>query len=387
MNLDKGKFAIMSNKILFSANTSWYIYNFRASLIKVLIEEGFEVYALAPWDEYVERLEKLGCKHIHINIDNKGKNPFKEIFTIFDYYKIYKKLNPVVILNFTPKPNIYGSIAAKFLEIKCVNNIAGLGTAFINSGFLSKVVKILYRYSQKNVYRVFFQNSDDMEMFISSNIVKEDQADLLPGSGVELDKFKPQNAQQNGNGVRFVLIARLIWDKGVGEFAGAAEIVKKQYPDAEFDLIGHIDNNNPSAVSEEKIKEWESNDILKWHGRQDDVRPFIAKADCVVLPSYYREGTPRTLLEAASMAKPLIAADTIGCREPVEDGITGFLCMPKDANDLAEKMIKIIEMSHDDRVKMGKRGRKKMEAEYDSNIVINKYLEIIQKSIKQSKTL
>jgi glycosyltransferase involved in cell wall biosynthesis len=198
---------------------------------------------------------------------------------------------------------------------------------------------------------------------------------------VDTKKFAPLirgRKSEVGGQVQFLLIARLIWDKGVGEYAEAARSLKTKYPNTEFTLLGFVDWNNPSAVPEDTIHSWEREGILRWVGSQDDVRPFLSEADCVVLPSYYREGTPRTLLEAAAMAKPLIAADSIGTREPVDDGETGFLCRPRDAHDLAEKMERIINMGHESREQMGWRGREKMIREYDENIVLEKYLKAIQ---------
>jgi glycosyltransferase involved in cell wall biosynthesis len=370
--------------LVISANTSWYVFNFRSSLIRALGDNGFQVVVVAPEDDYTDKLTSMGCKFYPVKIYNKSTNPLADLFTVYDYYRVYASIKPSVILHFTPKPNIYGSIAARLLNIPCINNIAGLGTAFIKKGLLSLVVKNLYKLSQRSVDCVFLQNKDDLNMFKNSGIVKTNQADLLPGSGIELDKFKPEQiVSQNhttplGSRVRFLLIARLIRDKGVVEYAEAARIIKAQYPQADFELVGYVDYNNPSAVSESTIRQWEKQDILKWKGRQEDVRPFIAEADCVVLPSY-REGTPRTLLEAAAMGKPLIAADSIGTREPVEDGISGLLCKPRDVADLADKMRAIITMGHEQRMEMGSRGREKMEREYDVQIIINKYLDTIQR--------
>jgi len=405
--------------ITIAANTSWYVYNFRLPLIRALQNKGFQVTAVSPGDEYVSRLEDIGCRVVQVKLYNKSTNPLTEIKSIYDFLRIYSTLRPAVALHFTPKPNIYGSIAARSLKIPCVNNIAGLGTAFIQKWFLSRIVKNLYRLSQGSACRVFFQNRDDLEMFLKEGLVGKEKTDLLPGSGVDLVWFRPgfgnsgieglrdwggqgggvcRQSNENFNqplnegqeylfqasesGTVFLLVARLIWDKGIGEYAEAARLIKAGHPDTEFWLLGFVDENNPGAVPEEAIRAWEAEGILKWLGRQDDVRPFIARADCVVLPSYYREGVPRVLLEGAAMGKPLITANSIGCREPVEDGKTGFLCRPRDARDLAEKMERIINMSHENRMEMGLRGRKKMEREFDEKIVIRKYMDVIEEIVK-----
>jgi glycosyltransferase involved in cell wall biosynthesis len=334
-------------------------------------------------------MEEEGCDFISIKLLSKSTNPVTECRSLTEYYRAYSRLRPSAALHFTPKPNIYGALATKMLGIPCVNNIAGLGTAFIRNSWLSIVSRGLYRISQRHSRKVFFQNKDDMRLFLDSAVIHRDRAELLPGSGVDLQKFAPPSDVKNqsfgnrarksdgGDRVRFLLIARLIWDKGIHEYVEAARLIKARYSGTEFILLGSPDHGNPSAVPEERIRGWEKEGVLTCVGRQDDVRPFISDADCVVLPSY-REGTPRTLLEAAAMAKPLIAADSIGTREPVEDGETGFLCRPRDAHDLAEKMERIINMGHERREQMGWRGREKMIREYDENIVIEKYLQAIR---------
>jgi glycosyltransferase involved in cell wall biosynthesis len=309
-------------------------------------------------------------------LNNKSVNPLNELITIYRYYKIYKQIKPALILHYTPKPNIYGSIAALILKIPCINNIAGLGTAFTGAGLLSVVVKRMYKFSQKAVEKVFFQNKDDLKMFTEKKIVPAQKAVLLPGSGIELDKY-PVRIKQEESTFRFLLIARFIWEKGIKEYVKAAESVKRSYPHVECVLLGYVDYNNPRGIPERYIHKWHNSGTVRWVGKQDDVRPYIADADCVVLPSYYREGTPRSLLEAASMGKPIIAADSIGTKEPVENGKNGLLCRPRDPYDLADKMQYMVEMETTKRIEMGMYGRLKMEREYDIRFVIDQYMESI----------
>ena len=362
--------------IIISANTSWYVYNFRLSLINELQKNGHFISVVAPYDEYSDRLKEAGCFYSPIALDNKGTNPLRELKTFLDYRFAYSRIHQAIILHFTPKPNIFGTLAANSLGIPCVNNIAGLGTAFNQSGILSRVVRFLYRFSQRHSYRVFFQNPDDLSFFIQSGLVNRNQTDLLPGSGVDLEKFAPRE-KSSSDGVCFLLVARLIWAKGVGEFVEAARLVKQNHPSASFKLLGFIDKNNPGAVSEKSIRDWETEGLLSWLGKTDDVRPYIAESDCVVLPSYYREGTPKSLLEAASMAKPLITTDASGCREVVDDGINGFLCKSRDYRDLADKMVRMIELGPEARKEMGRRGREKMVRKYNEKIIFSKYLQVI----------
>jgi len=355
--------------------------NFRSALIRRLQAEGWRVVCIAPQDGYAGQLEAMGCRFISLPLVNAGTNPLQELHSIWAYYRAYRRGRPAVALHFTPKANIYGSLAARLTRVPCINNIAGLGTAFIHDGPLTRIVRALYTLSQKSCRRIFFQNPDDRALFLDRGLARPEQTDLLPGSGVDTERFASVPAQRGDTEcVVFLLIARLIWDKGVGEFADAARQVLAEYPQARFQLLGFVDDNNPRAVPEEQIRSWEEEGTLTWLGRSDDVRPHIASADCVVLPSY-REGTPKSLLEAASMGKPLITTNAVGCRQTVEDGVNGFLCRPRDAQDLAAKMHAFLALPTDEREQMGQRGREKMVREFDERIVLDTYLAAIREIV------
>ncbi len=358
------------------SNTSWYIYNFRRNLINALLKADYTVTAVAPKDEFSERVRDIGCTYRHIHIDNHHKNPVKDLKTIFDFHRIYSNEKPDVILHYTPKPNIYGTIAAGMNRIPAINNIAGLGNTFIQSGIVNLIVRVLYRVSQMHAAKVFFQNPDDLDLFMRARLVPGAVVDLLPGSGVDVSRFTPQPGNSSGE-FTFLLIARLLWEKGVGEYAEAARALKENYSGIEFQLLGFIDESTSRSVSADRISKWEQAGYVKWLGSADDVRPFIAASDCVVLPSY-REGTPRSLLEAASMGKPIITTDAVGCRQVVDDGVNGFLCKVKDSLDLAAAMEKMFQLNSRQRHKMGEMSRKKMLSEFDETIVIDKYLKAIQ---------
>jgi glycosyltransferase involved in cell wall biosynthesis len=212
-------------------------------------------------------------------------------------------------------------------------------------------------------------------MFVESRLVRPAQTDLLPGSGIDLERFTPTPFPTR-DGARFLLIARMLWDKGVGEYVEAARLLRSRYPNVEFCLLGFLDVRNPAAIGREQIAKWVKEGVVSYLGETHDVRSEIAAADCVVLPSY-REGTPRTLLEAEAMGRPVVTTDAVGCREVVDDGVNGFLCKPRSATDLAQKMETILNLSHDSRAEMGRKGREKMEREFDERIVIAKYLEVI----------
>lgn len=369
-------------RLLLSVNTTWNIVNFRASLIRTLQARGFEILVATPEDGYEARLSELGCRHIPLNMDNKGTNPAKDIGLFLRYIGLMRRERPDLYLGWTIKPNVYGSLAAHSLGIPAINNVSGLGTAFIRDSWLTRIVRMLYRAAFGRSACVFFQNQDDRELFVSLGLVKSGQTRLLPGSGIDLDRFAPAPLVPRGTDedTVFILIARLLWDKGVGEYIEAARQVKAKAPSARFRLLGFLDVENQTAVPREAVAGWEREGIVEYLGHTDDVRPHIAAADCVVLPSY-REGTPRSLLEAAAMARPLITTDTAGCREVVDDGVNGWLCKVKDAKDLADKMLRFAEASPEQKQEMGRLSRSKVEREFDERIVIKAYLDAVESAL------
>lgn len=365
-----------SKKIIIVVNTSWNIYNFRLNIARSLKKEGHEVVLIAPYDKYSELLSKEFEYH-EILMNNKGVNPIEDTKTLIDFYKLYKKIKPDIVLHYTIKPNIYGTLAASLLKIKTINNIAGLGTLFVKQGLVTKIAKYLYKYSQDSADKVFFQNRDDFELFTKENLVDKNKCNILPGSGVDTRKFIPIKYQNNDNVTRFLLISRILWEKGIQEYVDAAKMIKTKYPNTEFQLLGFIDENDKKAVPKKQIQAWEDLGIVKYLGTSDNVMNEISQTDCIVLPSYYREGTPRVLLESASMAKPIITTDNVGCRDVVDYGINGFLCKMKDSKDLSNKMEQFLELTDRERDRMGQEGREKILNEFDEKIVINKYLEVI----------
>ena len=363
----------MIKKIIIVSNTSWSLFNFRLGIARSLKENGYEVVLIAPYDEYSQRLEEE-FEYYDVYINNKGTNPKEDIKTTMEFYKLYKKIKPNVVLHYTIKPNIYGTIACSLLGIKIVNNIAGLGTLFIKQNFVTKIAKLLYKYSQSKADKIFFQNSDDYEMFTGEGLVEKAKCDVLPGSGVDISKFVPIEHVKEDDTFRFLLIARMLWDKGVGEYVDAAKTIKSKYPNVEFQLLGFLNVINKSAISKDQMQEWVNAGLVNYLGVSDNVKDEIAKANCIVLPSFYREGTPRTLLESASLAKPIITTDNVGCRDVVDDGVNGYLCKVRNTRDLADKMEMMLNLSEEERKSMGEAGRDKMINEFDEKIVIDKYL-------------
>lgn len=373
----------MNKKIVMSVNTAWNIHNFRSGLVKALVEHGYEVMVMARDDEYSPRLTDLGCRFIGVNMDNNGTSPSRDLALLVKYWKVLRSLRPLVYLGYTIKPNVYGSLAANRLGIPVINNIAGLGTTFINSTILTCLVKQLYRLSLRRSNKIFFHNSDDRNLFIHAGIIQPEITDVLPGSGIDLLHFHPIQLQpMKKRCFRFLLISRMLRDKGVEEFAEAAEIVRRNIPTVQFQLLGSIDVKNSNSISRDRILSWEKSGLIQYLNNTDDVRPYLENADCIVLPSY-REGVPHSLLEAAAMARPIIATNVVGCKDIVDDNINGFLCKVKNGPDLAEKMIKMIRLTPEQRLEMGARGRKKVAFQFDEKLVILKYLN----AIEQIKTL
>lgn len=362
-------------KIAIVVNTSWNIFNFRMNLVKSLREKGHEIHTIAPPDSHTPALLQAGCIHHELKMDSRGANPIKDVALVFELYSIYKKIKPDVILHYTIKPNVYGTFAAALLRIPVVNNVCGLGTVFLKRSPVSFIAKILYRLSFRYAYKVFFQNPDDLNLFIDKKLVPKSSVDLLPGSGIDLEKFIPVPFQRNAE-FTFLLISRLITDKGVLEYVEAVQKLKAEGLNAKFQVLGAMDEKHKRGISKKLIDSWIAAGTIEYLGTTDDVRPFIHHADCVVLPSY-REGTPRVLLEAASSSKPIIATEVPGCTQVVEDQVNGLLCKMKDSTDLADKMRTMSRLDNDQLKSFGKNGREKMESQFDEALVINKYIQTL----------
>jgi glycosyltransferase involved in cell wall biosynthesis len=363
--------------VVLCANSSWYIYNFRRNTIKAFIKKGYKVVVVAPYDDYSKYFSKMTIKHYKFNLNSSSTNPFKEILVIFKLMYLYSHIRPDFVMNFTPKMNIYSTIASIIPRSKVINNISGLGTAFTKDSILLKFVILLYRFTQIFAAKVFFQNKDDMNMFISQKIIPKKKCEYIPGSGVDLEWFGIAEAPNDGV-VRFIIICRMLYEKGIGLYADAAESCRKKYGNkVEFIAIGPFNNNKKNGLQKEVMDDWVAKNIMIYKGAVEDVRPEIARSDCVVLPSVYAEGTPRSLLEGASMGKPIITTNTSGCASTVENGVNGILCRPMSISDLVSSMEKIINITHKDRITMGLKSRELVERKFDEKVVINKYLESV----------
>lgn len=364
-------------RVLIALNTAWNVVNFRAGLIRALVAQGYEVVAVAPRDAHADRLAALGARFVALPMDNGGTNPLRDLQLWWRFRRLLKAERPDVFLGYTVKPNVYGSLAAHSLRIPVVNNIAGLGAVFISQSPVTRLVRGLYRLALKRSAHVFFQNPDDQRLFIDGGLVGASITSLIPGSGIDLDRFVPvPDNGRPGDEMCFLLIARMLWDKGVGEYVDAARSLKRRYPKLRFALLGFLDVRNPAAIARQQVDAWVAEGVVEYWGTSDDVRPDIARADCVVLPSY-REGTPRTLLEAAAMARPLVTTNAVGCREVVDDGVNGHLCEVRSAESLAVAMERLVCLSTGQRTAMGAAGRHKMVSQFDERWVIRAYMQAI----------
>lgn len=369
-------------KIAISINTSWNVVNFRAGLIRALVARGHEVIAVAPTDAHSSRIADLGARFVALEMAGRSRSPMHDIGLTLRYRALFRREKPDIYLGFTIKPNLYGSMAAHSLGIPVVNNITGLGKTF-DGGWVNRIVVELYRVALSRSRTVFFQNRDDLALFTAHGLVADEVIRLLPGSGVDLDRFKPvrRNDEAPSSPFTFLLVARLLWAKGIAQYVEAARQILRSHPDTRFQIVGMIDEFGADGVPRTALDEWQAEGVLDYLGPSDDVRPHIAAADCLVLPTYYPEGTPRILLEGAAMGKPLLTTDIPGCRDVVEDGVTGRLCTPRDVAALHAAMMDLRQMTPTALADMGMAARHKAERDFDEAIVVKRYLDAIDAAV------
>lgn len=366
----------MDKTIVFSANTAWYLFNFRKNTIAAFLRRGYEVVTIAPEDAFVEKLRNMGCRHIVLPIRPSGKNPFHEAYIFRLYLLHYRKLRPLIAFHFTIKPNLYGSLAARMMGVAYSNNISGLGSAFNSRGPLRMAVRLFYRLSLGKSKRVFFQNPSDFGYFLDHGIVTRKNAEVIPGSGVDLASFKPHHKDPSPV-FTFVIACRILWEKGFAYLIEAMKGLKERNVRVQCLVFGFTDAMNSKYVPMEAIGEWERSGWIRYGGPLEDVREAYALADCVVLPSYYMEGVPKSLLEAAAMAKPIVTTDWTGCKETVKDGVNGYLCQARNAQSLMEAMLKMIRLDEADRRRLGEAGRRMVERDFNEESVIESYLRVL----------
>lgn len=361
-------------KVLILSNYVGGLFNFRFELIERLLKESYKIYFSVPEtidDSREQSLKEMGLKHMQININRRGVNPIEDLKLIFKYRNIIKKANPDIILTYSVKPNIYGNLIANLFNIPSIMNITGLGTS-LNSK-LKYLIKPLYKLACKNSEVVFFQNNANMHLFLTNNIVNKNKAVLIPGSGVNTNKFKPQKKENNDKKIKFLFIGRIMQEKGIEEYLEVARLINNYYSNVEFQILGFFEESKYKKI----IKE---SKYINYLGHSSDVRDEIKEVDCIINPSYH-EGMSNVLLEGAAMAKPLIASNISGCKEIIDDDINGYLFEKGDVTSLKNKIIKFLKISVEERKNMGEMSRKKIIKEFDRNIVISSYIEEINNII------
>lgn len=358
--------------IIFISNSAWNLANFRRPLIEAFAARGDRVVCAAASDGHETLLRDLGADFVDLPVDAGGTSPVADLKLVREIDRLIRRVRPAALLTFTIKPNIYGLLAARARGVPAIATISGLGSSFLGGGLAGFVTDRLYRLSLARARAVMFQNDDDRALFIERRLVAPARTRLVPGSGIDLERFRPAPVTQ-GPPFRFLLIARLLKDKGLVEYAEAARILLDEGLDVRCSLLGPEGGRNPSAVPKSQVERWAQNGTIDYLGAADDVRSAVALADCVVLPSY-REGLPRSLLEGAAMARPLIATDVPGCREVVDHGVNGLLCAPRSASDLASAMRRMAGLDAAARMAMGVAGRRMVEATYDQRKVAAAYL-------------
>jgi glycosyltransferase involved in cell wall biosynthesis len=365
-------------RICLVCNTAFAIYTYRQGLIRMLVERGVEVTVIAPRDRTFDLLKEMGCRCIELQVASKGTNPRDDLRTLWSLYKLYRSIRPHIVFHYTIKPNIFGTIAAKLAGVDSVAVTTGLGYVFIQQSRAAQIAKLLYRFAFRFPREVWFLNKDDQAAFLDRKLLAHpERARLLHGEGVDLDQFSFTPLSDARETFSFVLIGRLLWDKGVGEYVEAARRLRATYPHARFQLLGPVGVDNPSAITRAEVDAWVREGVIEYLGEAHDVRPLIEAADCVVLPSY-REGVPRTLMEASAMGRPVIATDVPGCRECVADGVNGLLCEVRNVDSLAATLARMLDMSDDERRAMGARGREKVTKEFDERGVVERYKDVIR---------
>lgn len=360
-------------KILIIANSEKGLYNFRKELIEKLLSDSNKVYISVPSGEKSKLLVKMGCKLEETNVDRRGINPFRDMKLLLKYKKLIKKIKPDIVLTYTIKPNIYGGIACEQLNVPYIANITGLGTAVEKGDFLSKILILMYKFAFRRISCVFCQNQQNYD-FVKEKCIAKDKLKLIPGSGVNLKRFKIEEYPKNEK-LKFLFIGRIVKEKGIEQYLEMAENIKNKYKNVEFGIVGRFDDKK----YKNEIEKLEREDVVKYYGEQNDVRPFIAKSCCIIHPTFYPEGMSNVLLEASATGRPVITTNRPGCKEIVEDGVTGFLVEERNVKELFETVKKFIQIPYEEKKKMGLAARKKIKNEFDRNIVINAYMEEITK--------
>ncbi len=350
-------------------------------MIRLLSQKGYRVVVIAPEDAYVDRVREAGAHFQPISIQPYGTNPVRDLSVILLLVRLLRKHRADLLITYTIKPNIYGSIAAAWMAIPSLAVITGMGYLFTQRSWKTMVAKNLYRLSLRFCTAIWFLNEEDRRTFVEERLIRSDRAAYLPSEGVDTGYFVPDQGRKPSPVFRFLFAGRLILEKGVKDFMEAARTLKKRYPHVHFDLLGFLQPDYPNAISEKEIRQWEAEGIIRYLGSTDQIKEDLSTTDCVVLPTYYREGIPRILLEAGSMHIPVITTDNAGCRDVVDHTNNGYICLPKNVDSLTYWMDKMINLPQAERARMGTRSRKIIERLFDDQLVNDQYLSFITEAL------
>lgn len=364
--------------ICFVSNSAWSIYNFRIEVIRHFILKGCNVLVIAAEDEYAALLQQEGCLFIPVRFNNRTENPFTDFALYRHLKKLYKIHRPDIIFHYVIKPNIYGSLAAAAQQLPSIAVITGLGYAFSKHNWRYFLIRALYTHALKKTREVWFLNNEDAQFFMEQGMVNVAKTRVLHGEGINTDYFLPPSQKPENAKFRFLMSTRLLNSKGVAIYAEAARILKKKKYQVDFGLIGFYEAHHPDTIPAADIDRWQKEGLIQYHGFAADVRGFLAAADCFVFPSFYSEGVPRCLMEAASMQLPVITSANRGCKEVVADNISGFLCNMNNPFDLADKMEKMISLSQAERTQMGQEGRRLVIEKFNIQRIIQVYEQVLQ---------
>ncbi len=371
-------------KILFCDNVLWGLVNFRGSVIRHFVQQGDEVVLVAPQDD--ESIMKVdipeGVRYIPVRLNRCSRNPFTDLIYCAHLYRIYRKEHPDYIFHYTIKPNVYGSIAARLAGINCTGMVAGLGYGLLGDGMLSRLLAVMYRYAFKYVSSIFVLNKFNYQYLLDHKFCTSAQLRLFKGGeGVDLSAY-PYVREESGSPVVFLMVGRVLYDKGYREYVQAAKIVKQQYPDVRCQLLGMLDETYPAHVDEEELKRDVEEGTIEYLASTNDVMQYLGRSGVVVvLPSYF-EGLSRSLMEACAVGRPIIATNIPGCRETVDEGKNGFLVKVKDSSSLAEGMLRYLSLSDAEKQAFSRHSRKKAEETFDVRQVIKEYEKDLAKARK-----
>lgn len=368
----------LPQKIVIVDNSTWNIFNFRLPLIKRLKAAGCQIVVAAPLDEFIHYLnDSYFTRHIPLRyLDPQGNNPFNDLLAIWELCAIYQREKPDLILHYTIKPNVLGNIAAKLAGKPSFSVVTGLGYPFLHKSFASRIAPLLYRLAFKFVEKVIFYNPDDRTLFLKKKLVDRHKTVIIQSSGVNTNHFRPLPKPDDHTFV-FLFIGRLLYDKGLAEYVEAAKEVRAVEPRAECWVVGPFFSGNPSAVQKEVMLKWVQEKHIRYFGEVNDVRKYIKQADVMVLPTY-REGVPRSVLEAMAMGKPIVTTSTAGAKETVRHGENGLLVPVKNAPALAEAMLSLMRMKPNLLEEMGKQSRKIALRKFDDRVIAEKFISVIQ---------